>query len=189
MITWSINDTELKALLKTLSHEMRQDLHAGIAVALLACCREHLRKESARRHASARRLGATPSGHLERATFSTEASPDAGTVLIASPGISRTFRTLTITPRRAKALTIPIAPEAYARRTAELSRAGWQLFRAQKWHGILFGKNPVSGEVKALYALKGRVTLPQDRSLLPTDDTLQQTARNALAKLLQHFCK
>ena len=80
----------------------------------------------------------------------------------------RSFKTLTIAPRTAGALTIPVNSIAYGKRAAELSASGWRLFRGRgKARHILFGS--YNGEVRGLYALLKRVTVPQDRTLLPSD--------------------
>ena len=88
-------------------------------------------------------------------------------VVVPIPGISRAFKTLTIAPRTAGALTIPVNSIAYGKRARELSASGWRLFRGRgKARRILFGS--YNGEVRGLYALLSRVRIPQDRSLLPS---------------------
>ena len=89
-------------------------------------------------------------------------------VVVPIPGISRAFKTLEIAPRTASILTIPINSIAYGKRAGELRAEGWKLFRGKgKGKHILFGA--YNGERLGLDALKDRVRVPQDRSLLPSD--------------------
>jgi hypothetical protein len=151
---------------------------------------DHLRALAASRHTTAQRLGAAPSGHLAQAaekvpapgaltTIGTEG--DAQAVLsIRHPGLSRAFKDVTIRPVAAKALTIPIHALAYNRRAGQI--AG--LFRIGNVLAIKDGTTVVP-----LYALVRSVTQKQDRSLLPSDEALQEAAsrgaRRYIAAALQ----
>ena len=189
MISVSIDDSNLSRLLNAMGSQGRTALNRTAAYGLLTLCRKHLKLEASRRHASANRLGATPTGHLEEAarTMVSTANATAGEVQIFSPGFRRVFGSLSIKPRNARALTLPLDAASYGKRAGELQREGWQLFRspAKGLRAILLGKHPGTGEVKALYLLRSSVTLPQDRTLLPSDRSMVDAVRSALCRHLQ----
>ena len=139
--------------------------------------RKHLRAQS----------GATPTGHIEKGARATQftASTNGAEVIIPIPGLSRAFRPLTITPRTANALTLPVSPHAYGKRVGDLRTSGWNIFQL-KDVGVLMG-TPPGGDGKSadsgavpLYVLHKRVQLKQDRSLLPSDAELGGTASKAM---------
>jgi len=171
---WTVDTRELDALCRAFSAETRSRLHLAGARSVAVLCRRHLRALGQSRHASANRLGAAPSGHFEQAIVEADASADDAHVRLLLPGLSRAFRSLTLVPRRARALTIPLAAEAYGKKASELSREGWALFATK---GVLMGSRKSTGATKPLYALKSRVRLRQDRSLLPSDNALSRAAR------------
>ena len=90
-------------------------------------------------------------------------------VVVPIPGISRAFHALEIAPRAAGALTVPLNSIAYGKSVSQLRSVGWRIFRGKgKARRVLFGA--YNGEVRGLYALMSRVRVPQDRSLLPSDN-------------------
>lgn len=190
MIRFSIEDDSLRRLVLAMGPKGRTRLNRAAAYGLLELCRRHLKREAKGRHATAHRLGGVPTRHLEKAARDMTAAANAveGAVNIASPGFGRVFSPITIRPRRARALTIPIAGVAYGQRADDLRRKGWTLFRspAKGVRDILLGKGP-TGEVKALYALRASVTLPQDRTLLPTDQAMADAVRAAVAQHLANI--
>ena len=183
---WTVDTRELDALCRAFGAEARKRLHLASARAVAVLCSRHLRTLSQSRHASANRLGAAPSGHFEQAIVESEASPDEAHVILTLPGLARAFRSLTIVPRRARALTLPLAAESYGKKASELSRDGWGLFATKS---VLMGSRKSTGEVKPLYALKPRVRLRQDRSLLPSDNALSRAAREGFLRRLVAFVK
>ena len=96
---------------------------AGNAVSNLI--NRHLKRISPTRHRSANRLGATPTGHLEqRPTF--HATSNYAEVVIPIPGINRAFKDLTITPKDAPFLTLPLNAVSYGKRAATVrSHVAW----------------------------------------------------------------
>ena len=142
--------------------------------------RNHLSRIAPRHHISAHRLGATPTGHIEKGARATHftASSDSAEVIIPIAGLSRAFRPLTITPRTANALTLPVSSHSYGKRVGDLRASGWNIFRP-KGHDILMGSLG-DDEAVPLYVLKRRVQLKQDRSLLPSDAELSGTASKAM---------
>ena len=141
----------------------------------------HIRREASGRHRTASRLGARPTGHLEKgaARITSHATADRATVRVPIAGIARAFRDLEIVPVKAKALTIPVSAAAYGHRVRELARMGWSIFRP-KGHDVLMGSRTGS-EAEALYALKKRVVVRQDRTLLPSDEAISAAINKACA--------
>lgn len=186
MIRLAIQDANFKRLLQASGPAGRQRLYDAATLGMLTLLRAHFRREAPRRHATAHRLGASPTNHLERVTLSREATAQAAYVGIASPGIRRALGPLTIRPRNARALTIPIAAEAYGHRAGELSaKYGLSLFAAKSkaGRGILFGADH-DGNIKPLYVLRASAHIPQDRSLLPTLSELRNAVRAEVVKVL-----
>ena len=140
----------------------------------------HIERLGATRHRSAAALGAEPTGHYERAAadVTSEVNGDVGVVTIPIAGISRAFHEVTIRPGAGKkALTIPIAAEAYGTTVQEMVSAGWNIFRP-KGSKALFGRRDGVIGALPLFALVAVVRQPQDRSLLPTDDELGEAAED-----------
>ena len=185
MIFWTVDTRELDALCRAFSPESRTRLHHAAARSVSVLCRRHLRTIGQSRHATANRLGAAPTGHFEQTGITLTAAPNDAHVRLTLPGLARAFRPLVIRPRRAKALTLPIAAEAYGKKVSELKRSGWALFQAK---GVLMGKSP-AGSLRPLYALKTSVRLRQDRTLLPADERLAETARKGYLRRLAAFLR
>ena len=116
---------------------------------------------------------AQPTQHFRKGAAAVYIQTGKGeaSVVVPIPGITRAFKTLEIAPRMAGALTIPINSIAYGKRAGELQAEGWRLFRGNgRARRILFGA--YDGEVRGLYALMSHVRIPQDRSLLPSDQQI-----------------
>lgn len=175
-----IHPRNLGKWLDLVKPEGRRQLFSVAANAVRILVRDHLFRIAPRHHISAHRLGATPTGHIEKGARATHftASPDSADVIIPIPGLSRAFGPLTITPRNAAALTLPVSPHAYGKRVGDLRTNGWNIFRP-KGHDILMGSLG-DDEAVPLYVLKRRVQLKQDRSLLPSDAELGGTASKAM---------
>lgn len=165
----------IRKLIGSLGSAGRKELNDGAAAQLWADVRAHLKRYAATHHASAGRLGAMPTGHLEKAaaTMTKTSSADSATVQIASPGIRRALGPLMIRPVRARALTIPIHALAYGRRVAELARSH-RVYRMGKTDVLAAD---IEGVPTPMYVLKAAVTVPQDRSLLPPDAALERSVR------------
>jgi len=165
----------IRQLIRELGADGRRELNAGAAATLWADVRAHVRRYAAGHHASANRLGAMPTGHLEQAaaTMQRDADADGGYVSIDSPGFRRVFGIQEIRPSRARALTIPIHAIAYGRRVAEVSRYH-RVFRPR---GKSYLAANIDGTLTPLYALRKSVSIPQDRTMLPTDEQLGESVR------------
>ena len=183
-----IHPRNLGKWLDLVKSEGRRQLFSVAANAVRILVRNHLSRIAPRHHMSAHRLGATPTGHIEKGARATHftASSDSAEVIIPIAGLSRAFRPLTITPRTANALTLPISPHSYGKRVGELRANGWNIFRP-KGKDTLWGKLQDEDDAVPLYVLKKRVQLKQDRSLLPSDAELGGTASKAILRYLAAF--
>lgn len=170
---------KLKSFIEVLKPAGRKNLFSAAAVAVRVLVRGHISRESSLRHSTAAKLNAEPTGHLSEGARSITyaSSADHGEVIIPIPGITRAFRDLEITPRASAALTLPISSFAYGHRVSELKAIGWEIFRP-KGKDVLMGK--LFDTVTPLYLLKKRVTLRQDRSLLPSDKEITSTSAKAM---------
>ena len=176
-----IHPRNLGKWLDLVKSEGRRQLFSVAANAVRILVRNHLSRIAPRHHISAHRLGATPTGHIEKGARATHftASSDSAEVIIPIAGLSRAFRPLTITPRTANALTLPVSSHSYGKRVGELRVNGWNIFRP-KGKDTLWGKLQDEDDAVPLYVLKKRVQLKQDRSLLPSDAELGGTASKAM---------
>lgn len=192
----------------------RVDLNHDIAARAENTTRDYLLSLSQSRHATADALGATPTGHLERAAESVSSSSDAdaATISITSPGIGRAFHDVTITPGSGKKyLTIPATAEAYGKRAGAFSDLRLAFFKGgllalvkadqsrvsdRKESGYGVESNAAQGKRAPLqaasrppvyYWLKTSVRQKQDRTLLPSDELLQSAAEEGVRDWLKDF--
>lgn len=155
----------------------RRPLHAEMAVEAERLTRQYVRGLD--RHRSAERLGANPTGHLEKASASIESGHDAAMAFVRIPratGLARAFGTFYIRPGSGKKyLTIPGARETYGKRVGEFPEGTFAFT-------IMAGRYPVLvfRETWSLaYWLRTSVTIEQDRTLLPSDQAFRAVARGA----------
>ncbi|MEM1083224.1 MAG: hypothetical protein AAGI48_03810 [Verrucomicrobiota bacterium] len=170
--------------------EKRGDLNQRIAGDAEGLTRAYLERISRTRHATAQRLGARPTGHLAKAARRVESTADdqeAAVLIPADTGLRRAFVGFdNIVPRNgSKYLTIPAHPLTYGRRAGEFpdDSLDFAMFGGRH-RALIFAKGPNKGKVA--YWLKKKVSIPQDRSLLPSDDAyLKLAARSAVAYIEQ----
>ena len=170
--------------------EFRQRIYRTIADRVENLVRRHILRIAPAHHIWANRLGAQPTGHLTkgaRLTHSTSGA-DFAEIIIPIPGISRAFKNLSITPKNAAALTIPIASQSYGQRAARMRQLGWMLFRP-KGKDVIMGTPPGGGDAVPLYLLKKRVEQRQDRTLLPSDAEIGATAGTAITAVIDRIAK
>lgn len=183
-------DALVRDVLAVVGPEGRRGLMSVGAKALHALVRRHLRDAARTRHKWAGRLGARPTGHLERGARAVtwHASASRGAVEVAVPGITRAFGDLTVRPVHADKLTVPACAVSYGRRAAEAKALGWRLFRGRgRGERILFGRK--GRETRVLYWLRDEVTLPMDRGLLPDDRTVSETVDLAFAREIMRVAR
>ena len=162
----------LNRFLDCLKPAGRHHLFSAAAASVSNLVRLHIAADAPRRHFSSSRLGAAPTGFMEKAARKTVFRADAqhGEVVIPSPGFGRAFHDVEIVPTHGAALTLPISGFSYGRRVKEMTAMGWLIFRPKRdkskdidgstlW-GNLKGDEPIP-----LYILKKRVKQRQDRVL------------------------
>lgn len=153
--------------------------------------RDHIGKLAGSRHSTAERLGAKPSNVLNRVhsgVHITDIDDGFAAVSIPHKMFRRAFRDIEITPDNAKALAIPIHAAAYNK--APLTFSELFVWRNKKNGGgnvAFLARNVGKGSKKRLellYVLKSSVRQKQDRSMLPDDASLQETARQGVSEYL-----
>ena len=174
----------------------RKKMMRRIAIRVREAVSDHISRASVSRHKCADRLGAPHSKFLEFAsargqlrTESSYVSPnkpyieakditdDSATIEIGNtPGLRRAFGALTITPKKASALTIPIDKIAYARRVSELKNEGVNIFRPKNMNILATSERGSKKKLRPLYALVKSVTISQDKGLLPKKQEIQDWA-------------
>lgn len=171
MISISVDSSRVEPRLRALAAELGNGATASRNGAdnVVALIRTHLAGLAGSRHATAAKLGASPTGHIRAQACRREhADANGATISVGIPGIGRAFRDIEIAPRRASALTIPVHRLAYGRTVYEVSRDR-SVFRPK-------GKNYLAttedGKLTVLYLLRTRVRQPRDPSLLPTREDL-----------------
>lgn len=177
----------------------RRLLFSAVGNAVSKLINDHLKRIAPTHHKTAERLGATPTGHLEKRTsFASDGS--SATVTIPIPGINRAFKDLSIVPKDKPYLTLPLSSVAYGHRAATVRGLGYMIFRpaakgAHKnaqggfsvYQDLLMGTK--DGETIPLYLLKKRVKQKQDRSLLPSDAEIGAAATSAITGTIDRITK
>ena len=157
-------------------------------IELEGAIKDHVAGLAQSRHASATRLGATPTGHMDASRVYLEASDaESATVRVAIPGVRRAFRAVDIVPRRASALTIPIHAWAYGRTVREVRDAGREVFRP-KGTSVLATRGE-NGALVSLYALRKSVHQSQDRTLMPSDAAMSAAFGRGCQLALTHLLR
>ncbi len=178
MISITVDTGSIPARLRGLQSSLANPAHATANAAdhVTARIRRHIAALGATRHATAFRLGATPTGHLRASAVRREsATATSATIAIGIPGIARAYRDITIRPRERAALTIPVHRLAYGRTVAEVAR-GHEIFRprGKDYLATILPEDAQDRALTVLYLLRGAVRQPRDPSLLPTRDQITQ---------------
>lgn len=193
-MTVTVDNRGLRRKLALISSaETMRRLNRHIGENVLEFTKDHLDKMAVTRHKVADRLGAPHSKFYEYASGRKAGSPREQTTVLEgvgeakatiaiknTPGLSRAWHDLTIEPKKAKALTIPLDRVSHGKRVADLRREGHDVFRP-KGTNILAetrGKGK-SARLRPLYALVKKVTVPQDEGLLPTSGEIRDWAVDA----------
>lgn len=148
--------------------------------------RDYIRRYAQGKHATAKRLGATPTGFYERAAESPEGTASAfGVVVTMGPGeaFARAFRDVEITPRAGKKwLTIPAVAAAYGRRAGSIDNLKFVPLGNDL--AALMKRAQAGAEWTVFYWLKKRVLQKQQRELLPSDEGIAEVAGEAIEDAL-----
>jgi hypothetical protein len=191
-VSISIRDTatpNLRKFIGGLTGPARSGLLRAMGTEVQHVTTEHVRALAGARHTTASRLGAAPSNFLAQAAEKI-AAPEALTadqteavLTINHPGFSRAFRDVTIRPRNAKSLAIPLAAIAYNRRPRQL----WDRLKLFIPKGKrVIAMSDGAGGITAIYALVRSVTQSQDRSLLPSAEQWETAAAKGAKQYLQY---
>jgi len=171
----------LNRFLDCLKPSGRHSLFSVAANALKIEVQSHIRRDAPRRHVWADKLGGQKTNHLTKgaARVSFAADENHGEVTIPIAGMNRALHDVTITPRNGKSLTIPIEGPAYGHRVAELRRMGWAIYRPYG-QDALWGSHGADDDPIPLYLLRKRILQRQDRTLLPSDRTINSVVSRAM---------
>lgn len=180
----------LNALLGKL--EDRTDLNKRIADRMEIVTRDHLLKLGMTRHKTAKSLAATPTGYFSRKAEGLESRSTKEEAIVTIPtgnnadgnsgleAFARVLGPVLITAKAAQWLTIPATAAAYGH-------------RAREFNDLIFIK---LGDARAMLArrdgkkltpffwLKKSVTLPEDRTLLPSDEQMTGAAEQGAEDLI-----
>ena len=160
----------------------RQALHGAVAAKEEVMFREYLRGQASLRHKSARALDAQPTGEMERAAQSPEGTAtSSGAQIALKPGhlFARTFQDVEIRPSGGKKyLTIPAATAAYGRRAGQFG-GSLRFLRVGPNKTPVLALDTGNSTLQTMYRLVARVRQKQDRTLLPPDADITQTAEEA----------
>ena len=209
-----INDSEVKKLLNSLrsimTQRMMRDICRSVGINVREHFSDHIARASVSRHKSADSLGAEHTKYLEFAVArgqmrsESDYSPKDGegkpfievqdvnpgsvaVVIGNTPGLERAFGPMTITPKRARALTIPINKIAYGRSVKEVEDKGFDIFHP-KGTRILAASDGKDGVIP-LFVLCGKVTIPQDTGLLPTENEIEEWSADSIEAFLETLVK
>lgn len=178
---------KLKELMDALELDEQVQFMGSLADDFEILTREHITQASRTRHKTAARLGATPTGYLEKIATSAEGvsgvgAPGLVTLTLQGEIFKRAFGPITV-KKDDKRLTIPIAPESYGRVAREMGPL-FQI-KSRKGNFLLVRRDPDDKKkLQLLYLLRDQVTLPQDRGLLPADKDFLRTAETAAKRFV-----
>lgn len=171
----------------------------------------HFAAYAATHHATADRLGAPHTRHMERAArnMTHETSGGRGRVVLRMAGVGRAFHDVEIR-MKVRRLTIPISKEAYGLTAREAGRKFGEenlfVFRSRRGNLVLAAKRdaPRRGRggrgsrsaggaprrtVIPLYLLKERVFQKRDPAMLPDAAEVRQTAQAALEECVARYVR
>ena len=158
----------------------RRQLHAHLAV----YGKEKLRSDISgiQSHSTANRLGASPTQHLAKSARKIEGQSDDKEAVLLLPRASRlraAFGTHEIFPGPGKKfLAIPDHKESYGKRPGELSQALKFAMVGGRFPALVFDeKGPLNGTVA--YWLRRKVTIEEDKTIIPFDLLSQDLAEEA----------
>lgn len=165
-------------LMRALTGAGRVEVMRSAGAELQELTRDHIGALKRKGGSLASRVGAPASGFYKQAAQEVSgpealsASSDEAVLTITARGFVRAFRDVPVTPQTARALAIPIHPDAFGHRAAELwDRLG--LFIPKGGRSIC---GMIGRVVTPFYVLAKRVVQKQDRSLLPSDEAFRRAA-------------
>ena len=144
-------------------------LHAKLAAVTKARTRKWIRTAAQSRHTTAAALGATPTNYLNKRAADMDDEHDAkGARLIIRGAIfARVAGDVTVTPKRAKMLTIPVNKDSYGKRARDFDNL---IFKVSKKSKKTFLMQKKGKRLVPMFMLVKSVVLPQDAGLLPGEE-------------------
>ncbi len=168
----------LKTLLKGVSN--KRSLHKAMGMGVETLVRTHLRTTKATKR---NRLGATSTGFWQKVLASVTVSANESEAVVSIPyrGAALHYYGGTISPvNGARNIAIPARTEAHGKTPRK--------FKGEQLRFIMFrsGSKALAGRRSGLvyYWLKDQVTIPEDKSVLPTDSDMSDAALQAAANYL-----
>lgn len=181
-INFRIRDGKTAAL-RRLAEDMRRPAahHKALGAAVKQEIVKWIEFLAQTRHATARRMGATPTGFVAgaRNRVSVRADSAGAHMTIAHPFFSSAEKDVLILPRKAGALTIPVHRIAYGKTARQVEAEGRPLFVIRTARGSFLATKPGNGRLLLLFALKKGVIQPRDPSRLPPRKKLERAAEDA----------
>lgn len=195
--TIQINDHASPAVQRFVAGlQNRQPVHQAIGNRVKALIRDHTIAWAGSHHATANRLGASPSNFVAQAAESVETgtpTPDAEGVSIKlpHPHFARAFGPVNIRPKSGLYLTIPLVAAAYNQRAYRIQ--GLFFWKSKTGKAFLAESIGAGGGVKSKlrlwYLLVQSVLQGKDASRLPSPAAIAQAAVKAVGDYLQLLLK
>jgi hypothetical protein len=161
----------------------RRPLHQAIGTRVKALTRDYVIREAGLRHDTAEQLGARPSNFVSAAAESVErgtplADNEGVSIALPHPYFARAFGDVTIAPKSGLYLTIPMIAQAYNQRAYRVQ--GLFFLKSKKTGKAFLAESirapGVKAKLKLWYSLVPSVFQRQDRSRLPTDESILSSA-------------
>jgi len=155
----------------------KADLNERMATNALRFVREFGAAKSQTEHATADRLGAKPTGHLERAYRGIESEHDSVSAKLLIPRSSRlraAFGAYTVRPVISQYLTIPVHADAYGRRAGEFTDL--IALRVGPKKNLILARKTGSGEIETMYFLTKKVEIRANEKLIPFREIGEEAA-------------
>lgn len=150
--------------------EHRRELNKSLAIRLRRELQEHFRSKNA----VPNKMGATKTNFWNQVADATdilEITESGATVQVAEQRYNIQLFGGTILPVKAKALTIPLIPEARGESVASYKlKTGRELFTTKKRNALF--ETTTGGEIRPVFALVKRATIQADPTALPPPETL-----------------
>lgn len=180
----------LARFLQTLSGEDMKSLDNAGAQYAAARTRAWLKDLGATRHATAQKLGATPTQIVERTRKGVKVADVGGAqcVVVPHPMFRRAFRDIEIAPQKASALAIPLHRAAYGKspRAIDGLFPVWRGRRGGRKSLFLAKSEGKRPQKTVFYYLlhRERIKQEKDETLLPSGEELGKEACKGIATLL-----
>ena len=170
--------------------EDKSGMHERIARDALFFVKDFGSSKSSREHRTANMLGASPTGHLERAYAGIEGKSDESSARLLVPGASRlraAFGAYTARPQNGKTyLTLPIHKDVYGQRAGEFTDLKFAKIGGKSSgtgrQAFLVREND-DGTVDFMYFLTPSVNIKEDASLIPFDEIYEKAGDSVEAFL------